>query len=729
MLTAAFAAWGREGLSGLRSGEQDLTPLAFWAALTVALWWVGRYLRRRYGRGDLAEPMQRDRTLAAAIDGVGLVLVPILAVWLIGRLLAATMPPPPIDTLLPDLIIRADHGAAGGRPDRDGAGAASAGLARAALHRRAAPSNSRPRSGAADGDRRSWSTSFTSPCGRAGDRDALISVGALVIATIVAALTLPALANRAWQAAAAGRLRRCRRWSAAPGGRCCGCCSASPCCPRSRSRCWATRPSPRTSMPAICRDLPVGRARAAGASARRRSARCRRRARHCRPAAGCAGASACRADFALRGQHIVLLLFDLVLVLLLAVGIPGGLERRHRRHRDAASASCCAACRSAASPSRWAISAWRSWPSASAMLLARLVRSVVRDRVMPTVDAPMPLRQSIDAGLNYVGVIIAILIGIGALGIDFTNLAIVLGALSVGIGLGLQNIANNVISGVILLVERPIKAGDWVSVAGHEGFVRRINIRATEIETFQRTHVIVPNSVFLQNPVINRTYADTSSRIEIALTVGLGTDVARDGDDPARGGARPSARAARALADRALRPRRAGRPRVRAVRVRGPARGPAGRHQRPQPHHPRQADRGEDPRSRRRLPSSSCATSTSSADAAARPPRTTMPPRRRRADEPRSRAAAGRCRWRCCSSLGALAGVALWAYAPDLPRDDADRALCQRPLEVHRCRRRARPCARPGQARRHAAGADPRLAGLAAGVGRLGRASSRTATG
>jgi small-conductance mechanosensitive channel len=101
----------------------------------------------------------------------------------------------------------------------------------------------------------------------------------------------------------------------------------------------------------------------------------------------------------------------------------------------------------------------------------------------------------------------------------------VLGALSVGIGLGLQNIANNVISGVFLLVERPIKAGDWVTVSGHEGFVRRINIRATEVETFQRTHVLVPNSMFLQNPVVNRTYSDTSSRVEIKLTVGLGTDV------------------------------------------------------------------------------------------------------------------------------------------------------------------------------------------------------------
>jgi small-conductance mechanosensitive channel len=159
------------------------------------------------------------------------------------------------------------------------------------------------------------------------------------------------------------------------------------------------------------------------------------------------------------------------------------------------------------------------------IVLARLVRTIVRDRVLPTVDAPLPLRQSIDAGLNYVGVILALVIGIGVLGVDFAFLAIVLGALSVGIGLGLQNIANNVISGVILLVERPIKAGDWVSVAGHEGFVLFNNTPTTEMETFQRTHVIMPNSMFLQNPVVNRTYSDTSSRVEVKLTVGLATDV------------------------------------------------------------------------------------------------------------------------------------------------------------------------------------------------------------
>ena len=105
-LVAGFDTWGRDGLPALRSGERDLTPLAIWAVVTIALWWAARALRQRFGRGELSEPGQRDRTIAAAIDGLGVVLVPILAVWLVGRLLAASQPPAPIDTLLPELIAR-----------------------------------------------------------------------------------------------------------------------------------------------------------------------------------------------------------------------------------------------------------------------------------------------------------------------------------------------------------------------------------------------------------------------------------------------------------------------------------------------------------------------------------------------------------------------------------------------------------------------------------------------
>ena len=522
MLTTAFAAWAREGLSGLRSGQQDLTPLGFWAVLTVALWWAGRWLRRHYGRGDMAEPMQRDRTLAAAIDGVGLVLVPILAVWLIGRLLAATMPPPPLDTLLSDLIVRLITVLL------------VVGLTATALapHRpawRVLPFTDDSAQQLSTALRRllivGVLVDFVYIALRQGrEHDAIISVGSLVIATIVAGLTLPALANRAWEAQR-------------PVG------SDAP--PMVGGTWWSVLRL--LISVAVLASIPIA---LAGYSTLAQHI-------HAGIAATCMwvalallahqlagdlldavaapdlptgrwvrGRFGLPADFALRGQNIVLLLMDLILVALLAVAIPAAwsvdVDSVWRGFDQLLLGVHIGGVRISLINIGWAIVTF-----GVAALLARLVRRVVRDRVMPTVDAPMPIRQSVDAALNYVGVIVAILLGITALGIDFTNLAIVLGALSVGIGLGLQNIANNVISGVVLLLERPIKAGDWVSVSGHEGFVRRINIRATEIETFQRTSVIVPNSVFLQNPVINRTYADTSSRIEIALTVGFGTDVPR----------------------------------------------------------------------------------------------------------------------------------------------------------------------------------------------------------
>ena len=140
-------------------------------------------------------------------------------------------------------------------------------------------------------------------------------------------------------------------------------------------------------------------------------------------------------DSTLRGQHLLMLVFDLFLVLLLGVGIPAAWSVDTDAIVDGAGQLMRGVKVGGVTISLgnvgMAIVAF-----VVCMVIARLVRTVVRDRVLPTVDAPLPLRQSIDAGLNYVGVLLALVIGIGVLGVDFTNLAIVLGALSVGIGLG-----------------------------------------------------------------------------------------------------------------------------------------------------------------------------------------------------------------------------------------------------------------------------------------------------
>src|SRR6185436_4709652 len=152
----------------------------------------------------------------------------------------------------------------------------------------------------------------------------------------------------------------------------------------------------------------------------------------------------------LYGQHIALLLFDCFLVVTLAFAVPTAwnvdVDAIERAFGQLLYGVRIGGITLSLANIGSAILAFTF-----CLLLVRLVRRVVRDRVMPTVEASLPVRQSIDAGLNYAGVLIATLVGVGALGIDFTNLAIVLGALSVGIGLGLQNIANNIISGVVLL--------------------------------------------------------------------------------------------------------------------------------------------------------------------------------------------------------------------------------------------------------------------------------------
>jgi potassium efflux system protein len=134
------------------------------------------------------------------------------------------------------------------------------------------------------------------------------------------------------------------------------------------------------------------------------------------------------------------------------------------------------------------------------------------------------LRNSIGTAVGYAGIALAGLVAISAAGLDLSNLALVAGALSLGIGFGLQNIVNNFVSGLILLAERPFKVGDWIVASGVEGTVKKISVRATEVETFQRQTVIVPNSLLINASVANWTHRNKLGRVEIKASASYDSD-------------------------------------------------------------------------------------------------------------------------------------------------------------------------------------------------------------
>ncbi len=144
--------------------------------------------------------------------------------------------------------------------------------------------------------------------------------------------------------------------------------------------------------------------------------------------------------------------------------------------------------------------------------------------LLPHTGLDAGLRNSITTSLGYVGFILASGLALAYLGLNFNKIAIVAGALSVGIGFGLQSIINNFVSGLILLWERAVRVGDWIIVGGDQGFVRRINIRSTEIETVDRAQVIIPNSSLITGVVKNLVRNDRTGRIVIPVTVAGSAD-------------------------------------------------------------------------------------------------------------------------------------------------------------------------------------------------------------
>jgi potassium efflux system protein len=160
------------------------------------------------------------------------------------------------------------------------------------------------------------------------------------------------------------------------------------------------------------------------------------------------------------------------------------------------------------------------------LLLAatRVVQRWLERELLPRTALQPSLQLSIATIFGYIGGIAAITLALAGLGIDLQKIALVAGALSVGIGFGLQSIVSNFVSGLILLTERPIRVGDSIIVKGEEGWVRRVRVRATEIETFDRATVIIPNSELITGVVKNWTHANTLGRIVIKVGVSYQSD-------------------------------------------------------------------------------------------------------------------------------------------------------------------------------------------------------------
>ena len=167
------------------------------------------------------------------------------------------------------------------------------------------------------------------------------------------------------------------------------------------------------------------------------------------------------------------------------------------------------------------ITVWASF------LVSKFLRFLLEEDVYHHLRLAAGIPYAISTMLHYVILLVGFFVALGALGIDLTKVTILVGAFSVGIGFGLQNVINNFVSGLILLFERPIKIGDVIEVGGNVGEVSRIGIRASVIRTADGSEVIVPNGSLISSQVTNWTFSDRQRAVEVSVNVAGGADPQR----------------------------------------------------------------------------------------------------------------------------------------------------------------------------------------------------------
>src|ERR1039457_23054 len=159
------------------------------------------------------------------------------------------------------------------------------------------------------------------------------------------------------------------------------------------------------------------------------------------------------------------------------------------------------------------------------VLLSRLVRRVLRTRVLARTKLDVGQQYAIARIVGYIVLVLGLLIGLETVGVNLSSLAVIAGALGVGIGFGLQTIVSNFVSGLIILAERPIQIGDRVDLGNNTvGKVERIGARATHVLTNDNIMVIVPNSEFISSRVVNWTHIDPRVRLRISVGVSYSSD-------------------------------------------------------------------------------------------------------------------------------------------------------------------------------------------------------------